>query len=401
MKNFMQNLLKVLLVSTLVFAFACSGDPIGKNNDTSTTSSAGNVNLQGAGATFPRPIYQKWMSEYGKLNPNIRIDYQSVGSGAGQRAILDRTADFGASDDPMKDEDLKKADSDLIHIPTVLGAVVLTYNLEGIEKPLKFSPETVADIYLGKIKKWNDPKIKSDNEGVELPDSDITPVYRSDSSGTTGVFTNYFAKVSPEFKEKITYSKQPNWVQGVGIGGKGNEGVMGQVKKTPNTIGYVEVAYAKENDLPVALIKNKAGNFVEPSIENISAAADGVIDEMPDDLRISITNAGGENTYPIASFTYILAYKEQKDATKGKALVDFLWWAIHDGSLFAKDLHYAPLPDEVIKKVEAKINSITAGGKVLREGGVTDAEDGKAEETKKEEESGSEGDKAKTKKAGE
>lgn len=360
-----------LLVFIIAIGFACSGDPIGKDN--SSTSSGGTINIQGSGATFPRPIYQKWMSEYGKLNPNIKIDYQSVGSGAGQRAILDKTADFGASDDPMKDKDLKKADSELLHIPTVLGAVVITYNLEGIDKPLKFAPETVADIYLGKIKKWNDPKIAAENEGVKLPATDITPVYRSDSSGTTGVFTDYFAKVSPEFKEKITYSKQPNWVQGVGIGGKGNEGVMGQVKKTPNTLGYVEVAYAKENNLPVALIKNKAGNFVEPSIENISAAADGVADEMPDDLRVSITNAGGENTYPISSFTYILLYKEQKNATKGKALVDFLWWAIHDGSQFAKDLHYAPLPEKVVKKVEGKLNSITAKGKPLREGAKSEA----------------------------
>lgn len=379
----MKNLFLTLLVFTVALALACK--PNESSDGTSTDGKGANISLQGAGATFPRPIYQKWMSEYGKLNPNIKIDYQSVGSGAGQRAILDKTADFGASDDPMKDKDLKKADSELIHIPTVLGAVVITYNLEGIDKPLKFSPETVADIYLGKIKKWNDPKIAADNEGVKLPDSDITPVYRSDSSGTTGVFTDYFAKVSPEFKEKITYSKQPNWVQGVGIGGKGNEGVMGQVKKTPNTLGYVEVAYAKENDLPVALLKNKAGNFVEPSIENISAAADGVADEMPDDLRISITNADGENTYPISSFTYILAYKEQKDATKGKALVDFLWWAIHDGSKFAKDLHYAPLPEKVIKKVEGKLNSITANGKPLHEGGKTEAkEDGKTEEKKEE-----------------
>jgi phosphate transport system substrate-binding protein len=374
MKNFMRNLFLMLLVFSVASGLACSGEPMGsKDGGGSSTDSGGTINLGGAGATFPRPIYQKWMSEYGKLNKNIKIDYQSVGSGAGQRAILDRTADFGASDDPMKDEDLAKAEGEILHIPTVLGAVVITYNLESVDKPLKFSPETIADIYLGKIKKWNDPKIQAENEGVALPDESITPVYRSDSSGTTGVFTDYLARTSPEFKEKITYSKQPNWVQGVGMGGKGNEGVMGQVKQTPNTLGYVEVAYAKENDLPVALIKNKAGNFVEPSIENISAAAEGVADQMPDDLRISITNADGTNAYPISSFTYILAYKDQKDAVKGKALVDFLWWAIHDGSQYAKDLHYAPLPEKVVQKVETKINAISANGKSLREGAAKTA----------------------------
>lgn len=365
----MKNLFLTIVIFAVALGVSCSGESMGNKDGGGTSSdSSGAIKIGGAGATFPRPIYQKWMSEYGKLNPNIKLDYQSVGSGAGQRAILDKTADFGASDDPMKDEDLKKAESEIIHIPTVLGAVVITYNLEGIDKPLQFSPETVADIYLGKIKKWNDPKIASDNAGVNLPDTDITPVYRSDSSGTTGVFTDYFAKVSPEFKEKITYSKQPNWVQGVGMGGKGNEGVMGQVKKTPNTLGYVEVAYAKENGLPVALIKNKTGKFVEPTIENISAAAEGIADKMPEDLRISITDADGENAYPISSFTYILAYKEQKDATKGKALVDFLWWSIHDGAKFAKDLHYAPLPEKVVAKVEGKISSISANGKPLREG---------------------------------
>ena len=373
MKNFMRNLFLMLLVFSVASGLACSGETMGSKDGETTTDSGGTINLGGAGATFPRPIYQKWMSEYGKINKNIKIDYQSVGSGAGQRAILDRTADFGASDDPMNDEELKKADGEILHIQMVLGAVVMTYNLESIDKPLKFSPETIADIYLGKIKKWNDPKIQAENEGVELPDESITPVYRSDSSGTTGVFTDYLAKTSPEFKEIITYSKQPNWVQGVGMGGKGNEGVMGQVKQTPNTLGYVEVAYAKENNLPAALIKNKAGNFVEPSIENISSAAEGIADQMPDDLRISITNADGANAYPISSFTYILAYKDQKDAVKGKALVDFLWWAIHDGSQYAKDLHYAPLPEKVVAKVETKINAVSAAGRSLREGAAKTA----------------------------
>lgn len=353
-----------VLVSLAVIWIGCSGAPIGSSD---SGSAGGTINIQGTGATFPRPIYQKWMSEYGKINPNVRLDYQSVGSGAGQRAILDKTADFGASDDPMKDDDLAKAKGEIIHIPTVLGAVVITYNLESVKDPLKFTPEVIADIYLGKIKKWNDKQIQDLNEGVTLPDEAITPVFRSDSSGTTGVFTDFLAKTSPEFKEKVTYSKQPNWVQGVGIGGKGNEGVMGQVSKTPNTIGYVELAYAMENKLPVAQIKNKAGNFVTPSVETISNAAAGASENMPDDMRISITNADGENAYPVSSFTYVLVYKDQANETKGKALVDFIWWAVHDGSDFAKDLHYAPLPKEVVAKVEAKLKSISSNGKALHE----------------------------------
>ncbi len=368
MKSFTRNLFAAVLLFTLAFGLACSGDPIGKDDGKSTGSdSSGTISLQGAGASFPKPIYEKWMSEYGKINPNIRIDYQSVGSGAGQKAILANTADFGASDDPMKDEDLKKAETELVHIPTVLGAVVLTYNLEGVDKPLKLTPEVISAIYMGEIKKWSDPKLKADNPDVNFPDAAITPVYRADSSGTTAVFTDYLSKISDSFKEEVTASKQPNWVEGVGMGAKGNDGVMGQVKQTPNTIGYVEIAFAKENKLPVALIKNKAGNFVEPTIENISSAAAGAVKDMPEDMRVKITNADGDNTYPISSFTYILAYKDQKNATKGKALVDFLWWAIHDGSQYAQDLHYAPLPKEIVEKVETKINSITAEGKPLRE----------------------------------
>jgi phosphate transport system substrate-binding protein len=359
MKNLLLKTKFVALVSVFLLAASCSSEMTG--------GSDGPVKLQGAGASFPKPIYEKWMNEYGNANKNIRIDYQSVGSGAGQKAIISGTADFGASDDPMKDEDLAKAKGDLLHIPTVLGAVVMTYNLEGVDKPLNLDAETIAGIYLGDIKKWNDPKIVKENPDAKLPDTSISPVYRADSSGTTAVFTDYLSKTVPAFKEKVGASKQPNWIQGLGVGGKGNDGVMGQVKNTPNTIGYVEIAFAKENKLPVALIKNKAGNFVEASIENVSAAAAGSVDSMPEDMRMKITDAEGENAYPIASYTFILAFKDQKDAVKGKALVDFLWWALHDGSQFAKDLNYAPLPEQVLKKVEAKINSISANGKPLRE----------------------------------
>lgn len=326
--------------------------------------SSSEVRLQGAGATFPNPLYQKWISEYGKLHPSMKIDYQSIGSGGGVKQIQARTVDFGASDSPMKDEDLKAAPGPILHVPTVLGAVVITYNLTGVTQPLRFAPDVVADIFLGKIKKWNDPRIKADNSAATIPDLDITVVHRSDGSGTSAVFTDYLSKVSGEWKEKVGSGTSPNWP--VGIGGKGNEGVTGQVKQTPNTIGYVELAYAVQNKLPVALIKNKSGNFIEPSVDAVTAAAAGAIANTPEDLRVSITDAPGPTAYPISSYTYILVYQEQPDATKGKAIVDFLWWGIHDGEKFAKDLQYAPLPDEIIKRAEQKINSITAGGKPLR-----------------------------------
>jgi len=341
----------------LVFAFvslACTGGGSG----------SGSVSLQGAGATFPNPLYQKWLSEYGKLHSNVRIDYQSIGSGGGIKQLKEQTVDFGASDAPMKDDDLKAAPGEVLHIPTVLGAVVITYNLQGVSQALRFSPDIIADIFLGKIKKWNDPKIVADNPGVTLPANDITVVHRSDGSGTSAVFTDYLSKVSPEWKEKIGSGTSPSWP--TGIGGKGNEGVTGQVKNTPNTIGYVELAYAVQNKLPVAQIKNASGNFVEPSIDAVSAAAAGSAANTPEDLRVSITNASGAQAYPISSYTYILVYKEQKDAAKGKALVDFLWWGIHDGENFAKELQYAPLPDDIVKRAEGKISSITSGGKALR-----------------------------------
>lgn len=340
-------------IAVLVFA-ACGGN----------SGSGSEIRLQGAGATFPNPLYQKWLSEYGKLNPNVKIDYQSIGSGGGIKQIQARTVDFGASDAPMKDEDLRAAPGEILHIPTVLGAVVITYNLAGVSQPLRFAPDVIADIFLGKIKKWNDPRLETDNAGVNLPDSDMTVVHRSDGSGTSAVFTDYLSKVSPEWKEKVGSGTSPNWP--VGIGGKGNEGVTGQVKQIPNTIGYVELAYAGQNKLPVGLIKNKSLNFVEPSIDAVTAAAAASVATTPDDLRVSITDAAGATAYPISSYTYILVYKAQPDQLKGKTLVDFLWWGIHDGEKFAKDLQYAPLPDEIIKRAEAKINSITAAGKPLR-----------------------------------
>ena len=327
-------------------------------------NTGGEVRLQGAGATFPNPLYQKWLSEYGKLNANVKIDYQSIGSGGGIKQIQARTVDFGASDAPMSDAELKASPAELIHIPTVLGAVVLTYNLQGVSKPLRFSPDVIADIFLGKITKWNDPRIKADNADASLPSAEITVVHRAEASGTSFVFSDYLSKVSADWKQKVGADKSPNWP--VGQGGKGNEGVTGQIKQQPNTIGYVELAYAVQNKLPVALVKNASGVFVEPSVDAVTAAAAASAATTPDDLRVSITNANGAGVYPISSYTYILAYKAQSDATKGKTLVDFLWWGIHDGEQFARDLQYAPLPDEIIKRAEAKINSITAGGKPLR-----------------------------------
>jgi phosphate transport system substrate-binding protein len=353
----------LLMTFGLAFVFACSGER-GGGTAGGGNPAGGAVRLQGAGATFPNPLYQKWLSEYGKANPDVRIDYQSIGSGGGIKQIKEQTVDFGATDAPMKDEDIKSAPGELIHIPTVLGAVVITYNLQGVSQPLRFSPDVIADIFLGKLKRWDDPRIGADNPGAQLPAADITVVHRSDGSGTSAVFTDYLQKVSPEWKEKVGSGTSPNWP--VGLGGKGNEGVTGQVKQTPNTVGYVELAYAVQNKLPVALIKNASGNFVEPSLDAVTAAAAEALPTTPPDLRVSITNAGGAAAYPISSYTYILAYKDQKDGAKGKALVDFLWWGIHDGERFAKDMLYAPLPAEIVKRAEEKINSITSGGKPLR-----------------------------------
>ena len=348
----------VLLISSLVLlGLACKGSG-------SDPGAGGAIHLQGAGATFPNPLYQKWVSEYGKLHPDIRIDYQSIGSGGGIKQIQEQTVDFGASDAPMTDADLKAAPGAILHIPTVLGAVVVTYNVPSITQPLNLSAEVVADIFLGKIKKWNDPRLKQDNPSADLPAADITVVHRADGSGTSFVFTDYLSKISPEWKEKVGSDKSPKWP--VGQGGKGNEGVTGQIKQQPNTIGYVELAYAARNNLPVALVKNAAGKYVAPSIDAVVAAAASASAQTPEDLRVSITNAAGESAYPISSYTYILVYKEQKNADKGKALVDFLWWGIHDGEQYAKPLLYAPLPEDIVKRTEAKINSITFGGKPLR-----------------------------------
>ena len=356
---------RTLTIATLtlaLFAAACGGGGGGPVVPTGNESApGGGLTLQGAGATFPYPLYSKWISEYNKKSPNVKIDYQSIGSGGGIKQITERTVDFGASDAPMKDDQLKAAPKEILHIPTVLGAVVVIYNLPGFTERLKLDGPTTADIYLKKIAKWNDPKIAELNPGVTLPDLDIAVAYRSDGSGTTSIFVDYLSKVSPEWKEKVGTGTSVSWP--TGIGGKGNEGVSGTVKQQPGAIGYVELIYAKQSNLAYALVKNAAGEFVEASLDSVTAAAAGAAGSIPDDLRVSITNAEGAGAYPISGFTYLLVYKDQDDATKGQALADFLWWALHDGEAMAKDLVYSPLPPEVLTKAEAKVKSINHGGK--------------------------------------
>jgi phosphate transport system substrate-binding protein len=353
--------LVVALVVLSFFTFTLAGC-----GSSSRPGGGSETKILGAGATFPDPLYQKWFSEYNKANADVKFDYQSIGSGGGIKQIIEKTIDFGGSDAPMKDDDLAKAQGQILHIPTVLGAVVLTYNVPGVATDLKLTPEAIAGIFLGKIKKWNDPAIASPNEGVNLPANDISVVHRSDGSGTTFVFTDYLSKVSADWKSGPGAGTSVSWPEGVGMGAKGNEGVTGQVKQTPNSIGYVELIFAENNKLPVASVKNAGGQFVKPSLDSTTAAAASIAGQMPDDLRVSITNAPGATAYPISSFTYLLVYKEQPDQTKGKALVDFMWWAIHDGEKMAQEKHYAPLPGDVVKKAEAKINSITFQGKPLR-----------------------------------
>jgi phosphate transport system substrate-binding protein len=318
--------------------------------------------INGAGATFPYPIYSKWFDEYTRIDAEVRFNYQSIGSGGGIKQVTARTVDFGATDGPMTDDQLKQAPGELLHVPTVLGAVVATYNLPGAPK-LKFGGDVLADIFLGKITKWNDPRIARENPGMALPDQPIIVVHRSDGSGTTYIWVDYLSKISPEWQGKVGRGTSVNWP--VGLGGKGNEGVSGQVKNTPGALGYVELAYAVKNKLPAASVKNAAGKFVEPTIRTTTAAAAGAAKSMPADFRVSLTNPPGDDAYPIASFTWLLVYRDQPNETKGRALTKFLWWMSHEGQRYADDLLYAPLPAAVVKQVEAKVREITYQGKPL------------------------------------
>ncbi len=348
----------VLVVAGIIaVAAGCGGGGTG-------SSGSDNASLTGAGSTFAYPIYSKWIDAYSSVQPGVTINYQSIGSGAGIQQLTAQTVDWGASDAPMTDAQLDKAPRTVLHIPTVAGAVAVTYNVKGVPNKLKLTGQTLADIYLGKIKNWNDPALKADNPGVNFPDEPIITVHRSDGSGTSNIYTNYLSAVSPGWSSKVGHGTDVKWP--VGLGGKGSEGVTAQVKQSEGSIGYVELSYAKQNNLPYALMKNKSGNFVEPTLENTKAAIETAIANMPADFRAgSVGDPPGVNAYPISGFTYILVYQDQKDQAKGKALVDFLWWGIHDGQQYAASLDYVAQPPEMVKKVEAQIKKITYNGKSL------------------------------------
>jgi phosphate transport system substrate-binding protein len=313
-------------------------------------------NINGAGATFPYPIYSKWFSEYSQLHPNVKINYQSIGSGGGIRQVSEGTVDFGATDGPMNDDQLKSAKVKVMHIPTVLGAVVPVYNIPGLNKDLNFSGDVIADIYLGKINKWNDARIVKDNPGVNLPDKSILPVYRSDGSGTTYIFTDYLSKVSPDWSSRVGKATSVKWP--TGIGQKGNEGVAGMVRQSPYSFGYVELIYAEQNKMSFGSVRNASGKFVRASTAGVTAAAAAAAKSMPADYRVSITNAPGADSYPISSFTWLLIPLHSADAAKGKALADFLGWMLDHGEGEAAALTYAPLPKQVQDMVRKSIANV-------------------------------------------
>jgi len=308
---------------------------------------AQSLQINGAGATFPNPIYSKWFDEYNKKNPNVRINYQPIGSGGGIRQVTAQTVFFGATDGPMTEEQILAAPGKILHVPTVLGADVPIYNLPGVSGEIKFTGPVLADIYLGKITKWNDPAIEKLNAGTKLPATDITVVHRSDGSGTTYIFVDYLAKASPEWKKRVGVATSVNWP--TGVGGKGNEGVAGLVQQVPGSIGYVELIYALQNKIAYGSVQNLAGEFVRATVQSVTAAAAGAAAKMPADFRVSITNAEGKGVYPISSFTWLLLYENPKDKAQSKAMVEFVKWALSDGQKFAPELGYAPLPAEVVK----------------------------------------------------
>jgi phosphate transport system substrate-binding protein len=341
---------------------ACSsGTPKQSDSTSVASSSGGSVDLTGAGATFPYPLYSKWFADYA-TRTGVKINYQSIGSGGGIRQLSEQTVDFGASDSPMKDDELAKAKGGaVLHFPTVLGAVALIYNLPDLKQPLKLDGATLADIYLGTIKKWNDGRIAALNPGAALPNADILVVHRSDGSGTSFIFTDYLSAVSPKWNGGPGKGKEVQWP--TGLGAKGNEGVAGQVRQSVGAIGYAELAYAKQNKIATAMVKNAAGEYVEPSVESATAAAGAAAAALPanTDYRVSIVNAKGAGAYPIASFTWILVYQNQPDATKGKKVVDFLNWALTDGQKQAASLDYAPIPEAMSKQLVERLKTIKVG----------------------------------------
>ncbi|MGC2448727.1 MAG: phosphate ABC transporter substrate-binding protein PstS [Candidatus Sulfotelmatobacter sp.] len=315
----------------------------------------GQTTLNGAGATFPYPIYSKWFSEYGKSHPGIQINYQSIGSGGGIRQVTAGTVDFGASDMPMTDKQLQDAKFKILNIPTVLGADVPAYNVPGVTGEVKFTPDALAGIFMGRISKWNDKAITSANPGVNFPDKDIIVVHRSDGSGTTFIWTDYLSKVSPEWKSQVGADTSVKWP--IGMGGKGNEGVAGLIRQLSGSIGYVELIYAVQNNIPYGSVRNSSGAFVKASLQGVTAAAASA-PKMPADFRVSITNAPGKDAYPVSSFTWLLIPQQSKDSAKGKILNDFLNWMVTDGQKMTTALSYAPLPDNVVAKVKEAIKQV-------------------------------------------
>jgi phosphate transport system substrate-binding protein len=311
--------------------------------------------LNAAGATFPYPMYSKWFSKYHDAHPDIQINYQSIGSGGGIRQVLAGTVDFGASDGPMSDEQLAQSKTKILHVPTVLGAVVPAYNVAGVSGDLKFTPEALAGIFLGKITSWNDKAIAGPNPGVKLPNDPIVVIHRSDGSGTTFIFTDYLSKVSSDWQSQVGKNTSVKWP--VGLGGKGNEGVAGMVRQMQGSIGYIELIYAVQNKIPYGVVKNPSGEFVKASLDSVTAAAASV-KTMPADFRVSITNAPGKDSYPISSFTWLLIPAQSKDAAKGKIIADFLNWMVDDGQKMTAELTYAPLPDSVAAKVKVEIKQV-------------------------------------------
>jgi phosphate transport system substrate-binding protein len=353
----MNNKFSFLFFLLGLLVISCGGK---KDLSIQNGSGSGSSQLIGAGATFPYPIYSKWFSEYNKINKEAKINYQSIGSGGGIKQITEGTVDFGASDSPMKDEEIKNAESKsgskILQIPTVLGAVVIAYKLPGIDKPLNLGKDALVNIYMGKIKKWNDDAIKKTNPGVNLPDKDIIVVYRTDGSGTTFAFTDYLGSVSAEWKSNVGVAKDIKFP--VGQGGKGNEGVAGLIKQLDYTIGYIELVYALQNNLQYANIENAEGQFIKADLDAVTKAAESMADQMPESMTMSVANAKGKDAYPVSSYTYILVYQNQRNKSKGRVLKDFLIWALNDGEKIAKNLGYAPLPESVRLKALEKVNSI-------------------------------------------
>lgn len=337
-------------------AVGCGGAPPRTDEASAGRSPTDTIEINGAGATFPNPIYSKWLAEYNKLHPDVRINYQSIGSGGGIRQLVNQTVFFGATDGPMTDEQLKTAPGPILHFPTVLGGVVPVYNIPNVNRELTFTGQVIADIFLGKIKKWNDPGIAKLNAGVALPATDITVVHRSDGSGTTYIWVDYLSKVSPEFKSKVGVNTSVNWP--TGVGGKGNEGVAGLVTQTPGSLGYVELIYALQTRTSYGSVQNANGQFVKASVPSITAAAAAAAANMPPDFRVSITNAPGPGVYPIASFTWLLLYEDPKDKAQAQVMVDFMKWALTEGQKFAAELGYSPLPANVVQMEMAALGKL-------------------------------------------